>query len=133
MANVVVTLLLFLSIQPNFTRDAGHDQADNTTMTLSNGIKSFRHHMHMLISQRSLPHTKAEQEQDLNKTKLELLNLIRSYFPLEEGDKRKENVAQMAITTLKRLKATLTSSKLSKEEKSAIAELLTSINRALGS
>lgn len=64
-------------------------------------------------------------------TKEELLNEIREAFPLDEQDRRKENLGYMAIMTLKKIKSTLQRAKLSKEQKLEIQELLASLKKSL--
>jgi hypothetical protein len=59
-------------------------------------------------------------------TKHELLLKIRELFPLDEEDKRKENVGESAITNLRRLSSRLTKRKirLTKKQREEISELL---------
>jgi hypothetical protein len=59
-------------------------------------------------------------------TKTEVLNLIRETFPLEDGDRRKENIGDGAIRTLVRLLAKVRSSRtvISKGQKTEIFGLL---------
>lgn len=70
-------------------------------------------------------------EEYQGETKSELLQLIREFFPLTEGDKRAENLGQTAIRTLSALSRKLNRNKLgiTKRQKGEILSLLEEIER----
>jgi hypothetical protein len=59
-------------------------------------------------------------------TKAELLALIRETFPLDDGDGRKENKGELAISSLMKLYTSLSRNKprLTRKQKESIADLL---------
>ena len=59
-------------------------------------------------------------------TKEQLLHLIRDLFPLEEGDKRKQNIGERAICSLRKACSLLARDRVSltKSQRNVIAELL---------
>jgi hypothetical protein len=66
-------------------------------------------------------------------TKQQLLTLIRSHFPLDEDDKRREDVALMAIASLERLKFTFQTGKvkLASKQKTQLLALLRSLKEQI--
>lgn len=66
-------------------------------------------------------------------TKAEVLQKIREIFPLEESDRRKKNMAESLITSLKRICEDLKGSKLhlSKSQRDTIEALLDTIHSKL--
>jgi hypothetical protein len=66
-------------------------------------------------------------------TKAVILALIRQTFPLEEQDKRKQNHAEIAIATIKKLKREISQgfSRFTKSQKETIKDLLKEILKEL--
>lgn len=66
-------------------------------------------------------------------TKEELLNIIRKYFPLDEEDKRKINIARHIVSALKRAKNLLSDTDLTLEEfeKKRIQRLLNQVKKLI--
>lgn len=62
-------------------------------------------------------------------TKAEVLHIIREVFPLEDGDKRRQNLGEAAIKTLQRVASTLKSGRVSftRTQKKAVHDLLNHI------
>lgn len=66
-------------------------------------------------------------------TKNELLSMIRELFPLASDDRRKQNIGESAILSLKRLRTLLDNKKttLTRSQKQVLSDLLDEIRRLL--
>jgi hypothetical protein len=81
------------------------DFYSNMPKNLHTKIESMPRQAVYTLASRDVPLSKKEEvvKNYQGETKEELLAKIRSLFPLDEKDKRKENVAQLAISSLERL------------------------------
>lgn len=101
-------------------------------------------HSQIEVMPRQAIYTLASREGDIEKkeeivrnykgeSKQQLLTLIRSYFPLEESDKRREDIAAGAISALERLNLSFENPgvKLEAKDKAALLALLRSLKEKI--
>lgn len=86
----------------------------------------------------TLASRKAEMEQKIHfltnyqgETKGELLLKIRNQFPLQERDRRRENRGDAAISGLQKIHALLKNSRVTRQQKETLIELLSEIHAIL--